>query len=1708
VLEDSVDHPGAVADAQTEQHDGDLGFVYHSALKGYAAELSKGAVEALRRDPRVKYVMPDGKVEAATQTIPTGISRIAATGNAALDIDGVDDIRVNVDVAIVDSGIDYTHPDLNVVARTNCIAADEESNAEECVDNTGTDGAGHGTHTAGTVGAIDNGFGVVGVAPGARLWSVRVLNNKNSGAWSWIIAGVDWVTKHASEIEVVNMSVAGYGPVPALDEAISKSVDNGIVYAVAAGNESINTAAIAPASNPDVIAVSGLADYDGKPGGEKSPTCSSQGADDTSYRYSDWGSIVDIVAPGVCILSTVPGGGYGEKSGTSMAAPHVAGAAAVLASESNPNSRGDVEAIRQELIDTGSLAWGDTSEDAKAEPALYVDDQPITAAEVATGGWASSDGKSATLFGAVNPRGLEATYQFEYGPTTSYDLSAPVSPKKLSSGTQYTTVNESISGLKWGQTYHYRIVATSSSGTAYGQDRTFVASKWAAQKPASGPANPEYEWLEDISCPSQECVAVGSYIGPGGKYAISYRLVSNTWQYTVLPIPPGGIHGYAAGASCSAANACTAVGTYISEGRVVPLAVRWNGTSWQYQMVPLPYSGAPYSQLNDVSCKSASECVAVGYYQNAEGKFVNYSARWNNGEWTNSFPPNPAGTDQSLLESVSCASASSCLAVGWENSGAVSKPVIVAWNGSSWTLQNAARATGTLGGVSCTSTTFCIAAGGAPPAVEAWNGSSWSSQSVEQPEYGGGLADVSCSTASHCTAVGNGWKANRYSALIEVWNGTSWEIQTAPQQPEAAVQLRGVACIGLWGCTSVGDGYEKTRKAEILHRTDVVTTEASEILPGTATLNGKINPGGLSTTYYFEYGATASYGTNVPVPSASAGSGSQAVAVSQTIAELKPLTTYHYRLVGSNTGGTEYGEDRTFTTDTPAYAFRFSFGSKGSGNGQVNYPMGAAVDSSGNVWVVDRDNNRIQKFNSKGEYLGQFGSEGSGDGKFNKPVDIAITAGGDLWVTDSENYRVQKFTSEGKYLTQFGSYGVAENGKFVEPWGVAIGSNGHIWVSDRRYYRIQEFTASGAFVRSVGSYGNGPSQFYLPSGVAIDQEGHVWVADTGNNRVQEVSSTGEYLSQFGTKGTANGQLERPSVLDIAESGEILVAELGTSRVQQFSPSGDYIKQFNLGGISEPTGIVAVPGGTVYVSNTWSNRMEKWQQAIPEAVTQDASEIATKGATLAGTVNPRGVSTSYRFEYGKTTAYGTSVPVPNEGVGSGTTDVAVSRAVNGLEPGTAYHFRIVATNVNGTTYGKDKAFITEAVTASQLSGMAVTEPFDGSTASVADFSANWSALGWASGGTPKGENTTTGWRPVAAYPTVNGASHNATITDTGPGIAAVATMAVNPANASRYFSLWLDMSSPSSTRAGYELRFTEVSTGTYNVTLSKWQGGAQTVLASQSSYAFAKGSSFALVDQGGTVSAWTNTGSGFSQLLSASDAAFGGGKAAVEGAGNITRLTNFKVGSLLSPVANMDAALKDLTLNDSFATNENPLSGGGAWAALAWDNSTSGHNTGRVSGGWGPYDAYPTINGAYWTKATFPDTGAGVGAAATLFANPAIASRYFSLWLDMPTPASARTGYELRFTEASSGVYEVALSKWQAGVKTVLASKASYSLPTGSQFALVDKGETVSVWTSTASEYAQLLSASDSAFNSGYTGIEGSGNITRLKDFRSGPLPPF
>jgi hypothetical protein len=281
-------------------------------------------------------------------------------------------------VAIVDTGI-ATHPDLNVVGGFNCSTSDPTA---------WRDKQSHGTHVAGIVGALDNGIGVVGVAPGVRLWAVKILNDSGFGYISWYVCGLDWILAQRDPgdssrplIEAVNMSVGkpgeddhdcGYRIPSAMHRAVCRVVAGGISIAVAAMNESTNAAKFEPASYNEVITVSALADTDGLPGGLGGPACYSWGGydkDDTFANFSDYGPDVDVIAPGKCIRSTVPGG-YGLMSGTSMATPLVTGAIALYRSTHPYATPSQVRVVLRGL---GNQGWKTgTDPDGTHEPLLDV----------------------------------------------------------------------------------------------------------------------------------------------------------------------------------------------------------------------------------------------------------------------------------------------------------------------------------------------------------------------------------------------------------------------------------------------------------------------------------------------------------------------------------------------------------------------------------------------------------------------------------------------------------------------------------------------------------------------------------------------------------------------------------------------------------------------------------------------------------------------------------------------------------------------------------------------------------------------------------------------------------------------------------------------------------------------------------------------------------------------------------------------------------------------------------------------------------------------------------------------------------------------------------------------------------------------------------------------------------------------------------------
>ena len=342
---------GRSADTVARSHAARFGLavshVYQRALSGYSASVRDDEMVALANDPDVAYVAPDDVVSAQeacpictiAQITPRGVRRIGGNTSSARSGDGAGVVPVNV--AVIDSGIQSDQPDLDVRGGVNCTTGQsfEDQN-------------GHGTIVAGVIGARDDAFGVVGIAPGAHLWAVRVLNKQNAGSTSGVLCGIDWVTATrtdadpTNDIAVANMSLGlaqngrsddeqcGTVRRDPLHQAICRSVAAGVTYVAAAGNSAADLQSFFPVTYKELLTATAIADSDGASGAAGAPDPCLGYPDDTPAAFSNYATLpVDTVhtvaAPGVCISSTYIGSDVAVDSGTSFASPFVTGTVAL-----------------------------------------------------------------------------------------------------------------------------------------------------------------------------------------------------------------------------------------------------------------------------------------------------------------------------------------------------------------------------------------------------------------------------------------------------------------------------------------------------------------------------------------------------------------------------------------------------------------------------------------------------------------------------------------------------------------------------------------------------------------------------------------------------------------------------------------------------------------------------------------------------------------------------------------------------------------------------------------------------------------------------------------------------------------------------------------------------------------------------------------------------------------------------------------------------------------------------------------------------------------------------------------------------------------------------------------------------------------------------------------------------------------------------------
>jgi hypothetical protein len=342
-------------------------------------------------------------------------------------------------------------------------------------------------------------------------------------------------------------------------------------------------------------------------------------------------------------------------------------------------------------------------------------------------------------------------------------------------------------------------------------------SSWSIQNTPQPPGI--WSWFMGVSCPSPTtCAAVAVHLSNqrhGETLAMGWD--GTSWSVQPTPTPTGAMNSQISGVSCSSPAACTAVGQLdLAPGPPLTLAERWDGSTWSIETTPTPLN----SYLLGVSCPSAAVCIAVG------GGFSPTTAptvaeRWNGSTWSVMTTANPTGAEASQLDAVSCTSASACDAAGYyTNSSGKNRPLVEHWNGTRWSIQPTPRPAGAsaagLSAVSCTLTTACSAVGDYTDSTgtrltlaERWDGSSWVVQVTPDPagETTATLSAVSCASASVCAAVGNYVDgAGTELTLAERWNGSAWSIESTPEPGGASAgELTGLDCASTSTCVAVGD---------------------------------------------------------------------------------------------------------------------------------------------------------------------------------------------------------------------------------------------------------------------------------------------------------------------------------------------------------------------------------------------------------------------------------------------------------------------------------------------------------------------------------------------------------------------------------------------------------------------------------------------------------------------------------------------------------------------------------------------------------------------------------------------------------------------------------------------------------------------------------------------------------------------------------------
>ena len=313
--------------------------------------------------------------------------------------------------------------------------------------------------------------------------------------------------------------------------------------------------------------------------------------------------------------------------------------------------------------------------------------------------------------------------------------------------------------------------------------------------------------------------------------------------------------------------------------------------------------------------------------------------------------------------------------------------------------------------------------------------------------------------------------------------------------------------------------------------------------------------------------------------------------------------------------------------DPSSYTFAMQFGGMGNASGQLMYPRGIKIDKSGNVYVTDPGNERVQVFYPNGTVLSSDFNTGSMFTQFFWPNDVALAPDGDIYVCQiSGTANVKKFDSGRNYLSDVGASG-AKSGQYLTPYAIDTDPDGNLYVLDNSFGQagVLKYDASGNFLVKWGTYGVNDGQFAAPDGIAVGSSGRVYVSDTLNNRVQVFDLNGKLLNSFGSYGSGDGQFIKPKGIAVSAGGNVFVADSDNNRVQVFSRDGTFITKFGSSGAGQlisVEGVAADQDGNVYVTDYSNGTVLKFSPAaihvngtgsIIVDVTPPVTEITLSGS---------------------------------------------------------------------------------------------------------------------------------------------------------------------------------------------------------------------------------------------------------------------------------------------------------------------------------------------------------------------------------------------------------------------------------------------------------------------------------------------------------------